>query len=67
MANKKDSGLGRGLFDLIDDNAPIVGTKNAGGKVVVRSPEGDKEMRTTSSIYEKDKKPKNRSVLQNYK
>ena len=67
MANKKESGLGRGLFDLIDDNAPVVGSKSVGGKVVVRSPEGDKVMKTTSSIYEKDKKPKNRSVLQNYK
>ena len=67
MATKKESGLGRGLFELLDDNAPVVTTKNDGGRVVVRSPEGDKPMKTTSTLYDKDKKPKNRSVLQNYK
>ncbi len=66
MADKKNSGLGRGFFDLLDDNAPDIPVKS-GGKVVVRSPEGDKVMRTTSTLYDKDKKPKNRSVLQNYK
>ena len=65
MAKTKASGLGRGLGDLFEDNAPEL--IRPAGKVVVRSPEGDKVMRTTSSIYEKDKKPKNRSVLQNYK
>ena len=64
---KKESGLGRGLFELLEDNAPVVTKKNDGGRVVVRSPEGDKVMKTTSNLYDKDKKPKNRSVLQNYK
>ncbi len=66
MAKSKLSGLGKGLSQLLDDNSPEFSTKS-GGKVVVRSPEGDKVMRTTSNIYDKDKKPKNRSVLQNYK
>lgn len=66
MAKSKLSGLGKGLSDLLDDNAPEINVKS-GGKVVVRSPEGDKVMKTTSTIYDKDKKPKNRSVLQNYK
>ena len=65
MAKTKAAGLGRGLGELLEDNSPTLA--KVGSKVVVRSPEGDKEMRTTSSIYEKDKKPKNRSVLQNYK
>ena len=64
MAKSKLSGLGKGLSDLLNDNAPEINVKS-GGKVVVRSPEGDKVMKTTSTI--KDKKPKNRSVLQNYK
>ncbi len=66
MAKSKLSGLGKGLSQLLEDNSPEIPVKS-GGKVVVRSPQGDKVMRTTSSIYEKDKKPKNRSVLQNYK
>ena len=65
MAKPKASGLGRGLGDLFEDNTPDIA--RPGGKVVVRSPEGDKVMRTTSSLYDKDKKQKNRSVLQNYK
>ena len=65
MAKEKATGLGRGLGDLFEDNAPEL--IRPSGKVIVRSPEGDKPMRTTSSIYDKDKKPKNRSVLQNYK
>lgn len=65
MAKTKASGLGRGLGDLFEDNSPII--TPVGGKVIVRSPEGDKVMRTTSNLYDKDKKPKNRSVLQNYK
>lgn len=65
MAKAKASGLGRGLGDLFEDNSPELIRPT--GKVIVRSPEGDKVMRTNSSIYDKDKKPKNRSVLQNYK
>ncbi len=66
MAKSRLSGLGKGLFELLDDNSPEINVKS-GGKVVVRKPEGDKVMKTTSSIYDKDKKPKNKSVLQNYK
>ena len=65
MAKTKASGLGRGLGDLFEDNAPEL--TRPSGKVIVRTPEGDKIMRTTASIYDKDKKPRNRSVLQNYK
>lgn len=65
MAKTKAAGLGRGLGDLLEDNSPTVG--KVGSKVIVRSPEGDKVMKTTSDIYEKDKKPKNKSVLANYR
>lgn len=65
MAKTKAAGLGRGLGDLLEDNAPTVG--KIGSKVVVRSPEGDKVMKTTSDLYDKDKKPKNKSVLANYR
>ncbi len=60
---KKDSGLGRGLGDLFEDNAPEVKTNKS--KVIVRRPDGDRDMR--SDLFDKDKKPKNRSVLSNYR
>ena len=65
MAKTKDSGLGRGLGELLEDNAPEIAKSTA--KVVIRKEDGDKEMRPTSDLYEKDKKPKNRSVLANYR
>ena len=63
---KKPSGLGRGLGDLFEDNAPEVKTNK--GKVVIRK-SGDNEvvMRSNDELYAKDKKPKNRSVYLNYK
>ena len=65
MAKSKAAGLGRGLGELLEDNSPTL--SKVGSKVVVRSPEGDKVMRTTSELYDKDKKPKNKSVLANYR
>ncbi len=62
MANKP-SGLGRGLGDLFEDNAPEV--KTSTGRVVIRAADGDKNMRSSPDLYEK--KPKNRSVYLNYK
>ena len=64
---KKPSGLGRGLGELFEDNAPEVTTDKS--KVIVRHPDGDKDMKAKSGpdLFDKDKKPKNRSVLQNYR
>ena len=63
MAKNKLSGLGRGLGDLLEDNAPEI--KKTNTNVVVRTDKGDKVMR--SDIYDKDKKPKNKSLLANYR
>ncbi len=63
MAKNKPSGLGRGLGDLLEDNAPEI--KKTSASVVVRTDTGDKAMR--SDIYDKDKKPKNKSLLANYR
>ena len=67
MATKsKASGLGRGLGELLEDNTPEV--KSTSAKVVIRKEDGDRDMKsTTPDLYEKDKKPKNRSVLSNYR
>ena len=66
MAKPKASGLGRGLGELLEDNTPEV--KSTSAKVVIRKEDGDRDMKsTTSDIYDKDKKPKNRSVLANYR
>jgi len=65
MAKAKASGLGRGLGELLDDNTPELTKTTA--KVVIRKDDGDREMRPSSDLYEKDKKPKNRSVLANYR
>lgn len=62
---KKPSGLGRGLGDLFEDNAPEVKTDKS--KVIIRQPDGDKNMKSGPDLFDKDKKPKNRSVLQNYR
>lgn len=59
---KKPSGLGRGLGDLLEDNSPQIRENRA--KVVVRQPE-KKQVTTTADIYEQ--KPKNRSVKANYR
>lgn len=65
MANKKLTGLGKGLGELFEDNAPEIKTNRS--KVIVRSPDGNKDMRSGPDLFEKDRKPKNRSVLANYK
>ena len=59
---KKPSGLGRGLGDLLYDNAPEVGKSTA--KVVVRT-ETKKITVSNSDIYPEI--TKNRSVKSNYK
>ena len=66
MAKTKASGLGRGLGDLLEDNTPEIKTSTA--RVVIRKDDGNRDMKsTTSDLYDKDKKPKNRSVLGNYR
>ena len=66
MAKQKAAGLGRGLGDLLEDNAPEVKTSTA--RVIIRKPDGDRDMKvSTPDLYDKDKKPKNRSVLSNYR
>ena len=62
---KKPSGLGRGLGELLEDNAPEVKTNK--GKVVVRPNVSETLVRSSDDLYAKDKKPKNRSVYLNYK
>ena len=59
---KKPSGLGRGLGDLLEDNTPQVRQSKA--TVVVRQPE-KKQTSSTNEIYEKI--PKNKSVKANYR
>lgn len=66
MAKTKASGLGRGLGELLEDNTPEIKTSTA--RVIIRKDGENKDMKsTTSELYEKDKKPKNRSVLGNYR
>lgn len=66
MAKQKAAGLGRGLGDLLEDNTPEVKTSTA--RVIIRKPDGDRDMKvSTPDLYDKDKKPKNRSVLSNYR
>ena len=66
MAKTKASGLGRRLGDLLEDNTPEIKTSTA--RVIIRKDGENKDMKsTTSELYEKDKKPKNRSVLSNFK
>lgn len=60
---KKPSGLGRGLGDLLEDNAPVVTTKTS-SKVVIRNEEKRVSV-TTPELYES--KPKNKSLKANYR
>ncbi len=70
MANKKPSGLGRGLGELLEDNTPDL--REGRGKTTVRKegeniriiPEGSVEVKT-KPLFET--KPKNRSVKANFK
>ena len=60
---KKPSGLGRGLGDLLMDNAPEVATKT-GSRVVLRE---DEKKITTSTADLFESKPKNKSLKANYR
>ncbi|MGM9683890.1 MAG: hypothetical protein ACI3XQ_09855 [Eubacteriales bacterium] len=68
---KKPSGLGRGLGDLFDDNSASVGTNAS--KVVIRndthsaSGKNAETSKKSADLYDKDRKPKNKSVLSNYR
>ncbi len=61
---KKPSGLGRGLGDLLDDNAPQITSKTS-SKVVLRAEEKKVSVSGTSELYES--KPKNKSLKANYR
>lgn len=59
---KKPSGLGRGLGDLLEDNSPEI-TKSS-TRVVIRT--DDKKISvSTAELY--TEKPKNKSVKANYR
>ena len=60
---KKPSGLGRGLGDLLEDNAPEIARGSA--RVVIRTAEDKKISVTTAELY--TEKPKNKSVKSNYR
>jgi hypothetical protein len=70
MANKKPSGLGRGLGELLDDNAPDVRegknkvTVKTEGDVIKITPEGSTAP-TQKSLFETPKK--NKSVKANFR
>lgn len=59
---KKPSGLGRGLGDLLEDNAPEI-TKSS-SRVVIRA-EDKRISVSTAELY--TERPKNKSVKANYK
>ncbi|MBE6530464.1 MAG: hypothetical protein E7679_00025 [Ruminococcaceae bacterium] len=60
---KKPSGLGRGLGDLLEDNSPVL-SRNSSAKVVIRTEE-KKITVSTAEIYET--KPKNKSLKANFR
>ena len=67
---KKESGLGRGLGDLLDDNTPEI--RSGKGSVVLKA--GEERIRITPpETVEKQTKPlfnepiKNRSIKANFK
>ena len=61
---KKPSGLGRGLGELLEDNAPVFEGKS-GAKVVVRN---DTSLeRPQKATYVPESKPKNKSLKANYR
>ena len=70
---KKPSGLGRGLEDLLDDNTPSLRENN--GKPLVEAKGGAVEVKTVpvTSLYDTtpkslfDTKPRTRSVKSNFK
>lgn len=61
--SKKQSGLGRGLGDLFDDNKPFV-TETQQAKVILRK-ENKGVAVSTAELYET--KPKNKSVKANFR
>ena len=61
---KKPSGLGRGLGDLLEDNAPEIKTKTS-SRVVLRNDE--KKISVSSAELFPDSKPKNKSLKANYR
>ncbi len=69
MTQKKPSGLGRGLGELLDDNAPEIRTNSSAVKVTTHgetikiTPLGSAE-KNEKSLYEN--KHKNRSVKANF-
>lgn len=61
---KKPSGLGRGLGELLEDNAPVFEAKG-GAKVVIRN-DTAKEI-SKKATYVPEQKPKNKSLKANYR
>ncbi len=59
---KKPSGLGRGLGDLLEDNAPEV-RKNT-SRVIIRTDDKNVSV-STAELY--PQKPKNKSLKANYR
>ena len=70
MANKRMSGLGRGLGDMLDDNNPEIRegrssvTIRKEGETIRVTPLGSAEIKT-KTLFET--KPRNRSVRSNFK
>ena len=60
---KKPSGLGRGLGDLLEDNSPEIRKSTA--KVVIRTETKKVSMTSTADIYPQI--IKNKSIKSNYK
>ena len=60
---KKPSGLGRGLGDLLEDNSPEIRKSTA--KVVIRTETKKVSMTSTADIYPQI--VKNKSIKSNYK
>ncbi|MBO7302578.1 MAG: hypothetical protein J6U68_00145 [Clostridia bacterium] len=71
MANKKPSGLGRGLGELLDDNTPDIRegrskvTVLTEGDVIKITPEKTTEIGAPKALFETPKK--NKSVKANFK
>lgn len=71
MANKKPSGLGRGLGELLDDNTPDIRegrskvTVLTEGDVIKITPETTTEIGAPKALFETPKK--NKSVKANFK
>ena len=71
MANKKPSGLGRGLGDLLDDNTPDARearskvTVKTEGDVIKITPESTTKMETPKALFETPKR--NKSLKANFR